>query len=264
MIGETFLAGTAKHISVAGRVLGGGRLPLVCIPLTAGSRQKLLAELDRILRLQPNLIEWRADYFGGLADLPGVVRLARELQSAAGDIPLIFTLRSVREGGQPTSLDDAGTAAVGVAICEASAAGFIDLEMSLPQLQFAQLSRAAHDNSVQRILSYHDFEGTPDAAQLLAKFALAQQLGGDIAKVAVMPKNPDDVLTLLAATLCASRQLDIPLVGISMGQYGAVSRLFGWMFGSSITFAAGENASAPGQLAMSDLKMLLAAIDRDR
>ena len=44
--------------------------------------------------------------------------------------------------------------------------------------------------------------------------------------------KPGDVLTLLAATLQASKEIELPLVGISMGPHGALSRMVGFAFGS--------------------------------
>ena len=121
--------------------------------------------------------------------------------------------------------------------------------------QVRELSRA---NRVQLVLSFHDFAGTSGVDFLSQRYAQAQALGADVAKVAVMPQAMDDVLTLLAATLHASRKLDIPLIGMSMGGPGAITRLCGWAFGSALTFAVGQSASAPGQLPIGDLETGLA------
>jgi 3-dehydroquinate dehydratase-1 len=107
------------------------------------------------------------------------------------------------------------------------------------------------------VLSFHDFERTPRAAEILQRYADAQQLGADVAKVAVMPQTMNDVLSLLQATWHASEVLKIPVVGMSMGAQGAVSRVCGGAFGSALTFAAGRAASAPGQLPLGALRSAL-------
>ena len=107
------------------------------------------------------------------------------------------------------------------------------------------------------ILSYHNFQATPDAAALLATFAEAERCGADIAKVAVMPRSPEDVLTLMGATWRASETLGIPLIGMSMGPLGAVSRMASGVFGSALTFAVGESSSAPGQIPIEALRAVL-------
>ena len=83
-------------------------------------------------------------------------------------------------------------------------------------------------------------------------------MGADIAKVAVMPENNRDVLALMSATDRARTTLvRVPIITMSMGPLGAVTRLAGGQFGSDITFAAGAVSSAPGQLAIADVRMVM-------
>jgi hypothetical protein len=75
-----------------------------------------------------------------------------------------------------------------------------------------------------------------------------------------MPKDPQDVLALLSATCMASQARRIPLIGLFMGSIiGAMSRIMGWLYGSAATFAVGQSRSAPGQIAVEDLRAALAA-----
>jgi 3-dehydroquinate dehydratase-1 len=92
---------------------------------------------------------------------------------------------------------------------------------------------------------------------LYERLLQAQTLGADVAKVAVMPQRLEDVLTVLSATLQASQKLEIPVVSMSMGGHGALTRLFGWTFGSALSFAVGAEASAPGQVPMDDMNAAL-------
>ena len=69
----------------------------------------------------------------------------------------------------------------------------------------------AHANGAYVMMSNHDFEGTPDQEELLARFFVMQALGGDLMKLAVMPQNQDDVLELLAtATIMKDYYAEIP------------------------------------------------------
>ncbi|MCC7198074.1 MAG: type I 3-dehydroquinate dehydratase [Gammaproteobacteria bacterium] len=249
-----------KPLEARGRVIGEGREPLICTPLVASTRQALALELAEVQSLRPDLIEWRADFFERIADTAEVLDLARQLRSDAGDIPLLFTVRSHREGGQHIPLDDGEVASLYEAVCKSRAVDFVDFEMSAPAAQIALVRAACRGSGTRLVLSFHDFQSTPTAGELFAKFRHAQDLGGDAAKVAVMPATPEDVLTLLAATQKASRELGIPLISISMGAHGALSRVAGWMFGSSVTFAAGQGVSAPGQVPVEDLRAVLAVL----
>jgi len=110
------------------------------------------------------------------------------------------------------------------------------------------------------VASYHNFKATPDAATLVDKFAQAERLGGDVAKVAVMPQGPQDVLTLLGATHTASQTVGLPLISMSMGAYGSLSRMMGWVYGSTVTFGVGKSSSAPGQVPIEELRSVLATV----
>lgn len=73
--------------------------------------------------------------------------------------------------------------------------------------------------------------------------------GADIAKLAVMPHTPADTARLLEATAQAAQATgnDTPLITMSMGQQGMVSRICGAAFGSCAGFATAGVSSAPGQ-----------------
>jgi 3-dehydroquinate dehydratase-1 len=138
----------------------------------------------------------------------------------------------------------------------------IDYELSNRPEDIDALRAVSKDNGIGLILSYHDFQATPDAAALDGKFAAAAALGADVGKVAVMPGGERDVLELLAATSRAREVLSIPLIGLSMGGVGSLSRIMGWAYGSAATFAVGKSSSAPGQIAVEDLRAALAITRR--
>jgi 3-dehydroquinate dehydratase-1 len=81
---------------------------------------------------------------------------------------------------------------------------------------------------------------------------------GDILKIAVMPNCAEDVLILLdAARTMKEGYSDCPLIAISMGGKGIVSRISGEIFGSDLTFGASVKASAPGQIPAGDLRKII-------
>ena len=75
-----------------------------------------------------------------------------------------------------------------------------------------------------------------------------------------MPQSDRDVLELLAATSRARETLDLPLISMSMGGIGSISRIMGWIYGSAATFAVGKSSSAPGQIAIEELRTTLAIV----
>ena len=232
---------------------------MVCAPLVARSREALLAEAAAVAAKGPDLLEWRVDFFGDIADSAAVAEVASQIRQLSG-LPLLFTRRSAREGGEPIPLDEDGVLALYLAVCSAGAADFVDTEMGNDAGQVAALRLASRDAGIGLFLSFHDFQATPPQDVLLQRFMQAQQLGADVAKVAVMPRSMDDVLVLLGATWQASRQLEIPVVSMSMGGLGALTRLCGSAFGSALSFGVGSTASAPGQMPIADLQAGLALL----
>jgi 3-dehydroquinate dehydratase-1 len=233
---------------------------LICTPLVGRLKQEVFRELAVILPKHPDVIEWRIDHFRNIADLREVLEVARHIREASGPIPIIIACRSASEGGESVPLDHAGVVALHSALCENRLVDIIDYELHNPPEHGQRLREASRANGVEMILSYHNFQATPDAGALYAKFAEAERCGADIAKVAVMPRSPEDVLTLLGATWRASESLGIPVIGMSMGGLGAVSRMMSSVFGSALTFAVGVSSSAPGQIPIEELRAVLETV----
>src|SRR4029453_2524787 len=86
------------------------------------------------------------------------------------------------------------------ALLKARFADLIDVEMYRSEPVVRQIVAAAHKAGGFVVLSNHDFSPTPPAAELLARLRRQQELGADILKLAMMPRDPGDVLELLRAT----------------------------------------------------------------
>jgi len=253
---------TAKPIELHGQAIAGGKFPLICAPLVGRTMDQLLTELAVVLPKQPDVLEWRVDYFDAIGDTAAVIAAAKVIKQAARSIPVLFTRRSTLEGGEKIGITEAQVIAMYAAVCESKSIDLIDYEMANDPANIAQVRAVAKANDIKLVLSFHNFSCTPGLTTLAAKFLSAEQLGADVAKVAVMPRDLDDVLTLLAATREASKKLRIPLISMSMGPYGSLTRLFGWAFGSSLTFAVGASNSAPGQVPIEDLNTVLAILQK--
>lgn len=221
-----------------------------------------MAELAVVLPKKPDLLEWRVDFFDQIGDTASVIAVAVAIKKAVGGIPLLFTRRSTIEGGEKISLNEDQVIAMYGAVCESKLIDLIDYEMANDSANIARVRELAKVNGIKLVLSFHNFSYTPALETLAAKFLTADQLGADVAKVAVMPRDFDDVLTLLTATRQASKKLRIPLISMSMGPLGAITRLVGGVFGSSLSFAVGAASSAPGQVPIEDLNAVLEILQK--
>ena len=133
----------------------------------------------------------------------------------------------------------------------------IDVELFSGDDIVRQLVDIAHNANVPVVISNHDFEKTPCQEKLVERMKRAEALGADILKIAVMPQSKRDVLSLLCATEQMSRESGCPLITMSMGKNGIISRLSGEIFGSSVTFGTIGMASAPGQIDLDSMNNVL-------
>lgn len=253
---------TAKPIQINGKPLGNGRIPAICTPLVGRTREQVLAEVALVVAKQPDLLEWRVDFFQDIGNTAAVVALAGDIRHAAGGIPVLFTRRSIKEGGEAIPLNEEQVVALIEAVCASRTVELVDFEMNNDPAHITRVRAASTANGLGLVLSFHNFQSTPAQDVLSQRFAQAQQLGADVAKVAVMPQRLEDVLSVLGATLDSSQKLNIPVVSMSMGGYGSLTRLFGGAFGSAMSFAVGAAPSAPGQVPIEDLNTVLGILQK--
>ncbi len=248
-------------VTVRGTVIGKEK-PLICTPLIGKDIPSIITELEKMIRKNPDLIEWRADFFESLDNTELVLRTIAEIRKLAGETPILFTIRSHHEGGQVIALSEQEKVALLAELCRKKVVDLIDYELSNDAPSVEQLRAVSKENGVAMVMSYHNFESTPPASFIVDKVLKMEQSGADIAKVAVMPKSKSDALVLLLASEQAQNELKIPLISISMGEFGALSRMVGYVFGSDITFAIGEQSSAPGQIPIEDLRAALQIVQK--
>ncbi|MCQ1531524.1 type I 3-dehydroquinate dehydratase [Lutispora saccharofermentans] len=247
-----------KPIALKNKVLGGDK-PLICIPLTSVGETDLMSEIDEVISLSPDMIEWRADYFEKYMDHSKVYNILRCLRAKAGEIPAIFTCRSHSEGGFRRIEDEIRAELYKNAILS-GCIDVIDVELSFGRDNIEPIKALAVKTGVKLILSYHNFAETPSEEFMIDKIKEEIDSGGDIGKIAVMAKEQGDVLQLFNATHKARKEISSPVIAISMGPAGTLARLAGWMFGSDMTFASGVNASAPGQMPIGEMRKFIDAL----
>ena len=245
----------AGKVSVGNVVFGEGR-PKICVPIVAETKEEIFAQAERVRTLPADLVEWRADWFLQVTDEEALNQVLAGLHNLLDALPLLFTFRTKAEGGAA----DVSPADY-VRLCKIAAlsgiVSLVDVELFLGNVFVRDLVAFLKARGVKTVLSSHDFEKTPPKEEILRRLLSMEALGADLAKIAVMPQNGDDVLTLLSATLEANRRLSCPVITMSMGKLGVISRLAGETFGSCLTFGSAAQASAPGQIEVTQLSEIL-------
>lgn len=94
-----------KTIKINEIVIGEGK-PKVCVPITGSTAEEIAEEVQQIKELEIDLVEWRADFFGKVDELSEVLDVLEKLKYRLGRIPVLFTLRSKKEGGEKEFTDE--------------------------------------------------------------------------------------------------------------------------------------------------------------
>ena len=274
---------------------GDGGVPAVAVSLTgptaaharAQARHAIDAGAD-VLELRVDLLE-EVDALVAFTEAPGeepsttdsmvvttaaaqVLECLRRMADVVDVTPLLLTCRTAAEGGR-ARLDDSGYGALLWSVLDELAGwepgrrpSAVDVEVQRGCLP--QVSEQAHGLGIDVVASFHDFKTTPADDVLEDVLSRMASEGADLAKIAVWPTGADDVARLLGVCARATAApgkgtgLGLPVVAMSMGALGAVSRVAP-VFGSALTFAVvpdeqGETqASAPGQLPIQDVRRCL-------
>lgn len=233
---------TVKNIKI------GSGIPKICIPLTDTNLEELKKSVSLIKNTPHDFIEWRADFYSGMENPEIRIKAMTLFRNELKHTPVLFTIRTTVEGGMLDIDTETYTKTI-LAVIDSGLIDLVDVELSRGEEAMKTIVAAAHQVGVTVIASRHDFTATPSKEMIVKNLCRMQNLGADIVKFAVMPQNERDVLTLLDATLTMKEEHDkTPVITMSMGPSGVISRICGGLVGSSVTFGTAGKASAPGQI----------------
>lgn len=237
------------------------KLPVkTIVPITAKTKEQAIAQA-KVIAANPDadLAEFRIDLLNFANDSKQVITLGQELKQILGAKPMIATIRTHNEGGQLT-ISDADYGKTYQAYLQQPFMDMLDVEMFRDQQIVKNTVKLAHAKKVLIVMSNHDFQRTPSETEIIKRLLKQDELGADILKIAVMPQSKQDVFSLMNATLSVSQQSKKPLLTMSMGKLGTISRIATANMGGSFSFGMIGEASAPGQIDVTQLKQFLKTI----
>ena len=235
----------------------GAGAPKIIVPIVGKTKDEIIAEAITFDSIPVDGVEWRVDWFEGVFDFAQVKDVLTDLREVLGNTPILMTFRTSKEGGEK-AIDDKAYAELNLNAAKSGLVDLIDVEIFTGDAVVREIIDGAHAAGVKVVASNHDFHKTPAKSDIIYRLRKMQDMGADIPKIAVMPQNKRDVLTLLAATEeMVTDYADRPVITMSMAGTGVISRLCGEVFGSSMTFGAAGKASAPGQMGVNDLNTVL-------
>ena len=235
----------------------GAGAPKIIVPIVGVTKEDILNEAKTFDSIPVDVVEWRVDWFEYVFEFDKVEDVLKDLRNVLGNIPLLLTFRTKKEGGEK-AIDTKDYKELNLRAAKTGYVDFIDVEIFTGDDVVREIIDGAHAAGVRVIASNHDFFKTPAKSDIIYRLRKMQDMGADIPKIAVMPQSKRDVLTLLCATEeMVTDYADRPIITMSMAGTGVISRLCGEVFGSSMTFGAAKKASAPGQMGVNDLNTVL-------
>ncbi|MDD2643542.1 MAG: type I 3-dehydroquinate dehydratase [Methanobacteriaceae archaeon] len=210
----------------------------IAVPIFKKDKKSIIEEAQYCIQKGADLIEFRID--GMDNPKPQIVReIIEEI-----NFPTIATNRVKTEGGLFKGTEEQR---VNILLETVDVAEFVDIELQTNDNLIKQIT----ETNVKTIISYHDFKKTPPLNELL-NIVFKEKNLGNIAKVALMPNDLEDTLTVLAIlSHCEDT------IAISMGDIGSYTRVISTKFNAPITFAVSSDVTAPGQIDIETMKQLL-------
>ena len=244
---------------VIGHITIGEGTPKRCVSFIGNDAAAIKAEIILFKQKQQviDIVEWRIDCLDNWQEQTEREMIGKLITTELGETPVIFTCRTMREGGLAQVTAESYSELLNWAI-NSSFFDAIDIEQAWEEEMSGSLIENAKSKGLVTLVSHHNFQETPSIEAMVTLLSKAEQLGGDIPKLAVMPQTKMDVLRLLEATLLlAERSKGQPIITMSMGELGQVSRVIGSFSGSALTFGSLQQASAPGQIEVETLAQMM-------
>lgn len=140
-------------------------------------------------------------------------------------------------------------------------AAYVDLEIENSSEFNSPLIAHAREKGCTVIISYHNYEMTPDNEELCAIVNECRAKGADLAKIATLAQGPSDAARLLS--LYDRSRFDFPVLCLGMGEAGKITRIAAPLLGAPFTFAAPvqSKCTAPGQLCYEVMRKFYALMD---
>lgn len=216
----------------------------IAIPILQEKEEDIINTAQDFVKKGADLLELRID---GIANVNS--DMVKNIIDSI-NFPVIATNRSKKEGGFFLGSEKERINIL-KSCCDLKTVEYIDIELQTDPCLRDFLIDKCRESNIKTIISFHDFEKTPSVDYLL-KIVNEEKELGDVAKIAVMPRNLEDTINVLAIMSHCD-----DTIAISMGEIGSYTRVMASKFNAPFTFATGGDVTAPGQIDIETMKLLI-------
>lgn len=219
--------------------------PRICIALGVPDAVTLMDHARREADAGETFLEIRLDY---LENPEHGVKVIREFLKQHPDCIIIATCRRHQNHGKFNGSVEEQVRILDMAVSAGAQA--VDIEIESAEVAADKLN--SFRGRAQIIISYHNYETTPQMDALLKRMI---RFPADAYKIVTAARKPSDNARVLALARAHPRT---PLIVLAMGELGFPTRVLSPAFGGLYTYAApiGTQGTAAGQVCARQLRHL--------
>jgi len=216
----------------------------ICVSIATGDVQSIAKQAAEAFELGADYVEIRFDFLRP-EQVQAAIDAAKSIKEKA-----VFTLRSKDQGGKFTGSEQDRVKWL-YRLAEQKPM-LLDIELDTLQAN-DELADFLERQKTPVLVSWHDFQNTPPNDKI-ADILSEMRVFSNYVKVVTTAKSVSDALRLLELYDTAT---GLHPIFFAMGEAGVVSRVMCTVVGNApFTYASLENAVAPGQLTVKQMRKL--------
>ena len=159
----------------------GKGIPKICIPLTGKNREEIIEEMEIVKKSNPDLIEWRVDFFEESDNPERVCEMLGTINDSFKQIPVLFTFRTKEEGGEKSIMSEDYVKLL-KEVFERRLVDIVDVQVFWYGEKSEDFIKELKETGAVVLASSHHFEGTPSVREMSDALYTMENRGADIVK----------------------------------------------------------------------------------
>ncbi len=151
----------------------GEGIPKICVPIVGVTKEEIIKEAKTFDAIPVDVVEWRVDWFEHVFETDKVKEVLAELREALKEIPILFTFRTSKEGGE-RAIEPEAYKKLNIAAAESGCVDLVDVEAFTGDEVVKEIIEAVHQHGVKVVASNHDFDKTPAKDDIVGRLCKMQ------------------------------------------------------------------------------------------
>ena len=136
-----------KTVKVRNIELGSG-IPKICVPIVAVTKNDILEQAMSLRSIPADIAEWRVDWYEDVFEMDTLMQTLSQVREALGDMPLLFTFRTKKEGGEK-EISPESYAELNITAAASGNTDLVDVEAFTGDEIVREIIEKAHEHGVR-------------------------------------------------------------------------------------------------------------------